>query len=48
MLELTERTKGSVARGKGAFDTDHDARELVVHHLEHLSESADQASQRLS
>jgi len=29
------------------FFSDHDARELIVHHLEHLSASADPASQRL-
>lgn len=29
------------------FISDYDTRELVIHHLEHLSESADQASQRL-
>ena len=47
LLEAIERTKGYVARGKGAFDSDYDTRELIVHHLEHLSESAYQASQSL-
>jgi uncharacterized protein with HEPN domain len=47
MLEAIERTKGYVARGRDVFFSDYDTRELVVHHLEHLSESADQASQRL-
>jgi uncharacterized protein with HEPN domain len=47
MLEAVERTKGYVARGKAMFDADYDTRELIIHHLEHLSESADQASQRL-
>lgn len=47
MLEAIERTKGYVARGRSAFFSDYDTRELVIHHLEHLSESADQASQRL-
>lgn len=47
MLEAMERTKGYVARGKRVFFSDYDTRELVIHHLEHLSESADQASQRL-
>lgn len=47
MLEAIERTKGYVARGRSAFFSDYDTRELVIHHLEHLSESADQASQHL-
>jgi uncharacterized protein with HEPN domain len=47
MLEAIERTKGYVARGREAFFSDYDTRELIVHHLEHLSESADQASQHL-
>jgi uncharacterized protein with HEPN domain len=47
MLEAIERTKGYVARGRTVFFTDYDTRELVIHHLEHLSESADQASQSL-
>lgn len=47
MLEAIERTRGYAARGRTAFFADYDTRELVFHHLEHLSESADQASQRL-
>ena len=47
MLEAIERTKGYVARGRAVFFSDYDTRELVIHHLEHLSESADQASQHL-
>ncbi len=47
MLEAIERTKGYVSRGRGVFFSDYDTRELVIHHLEHLSESADQASQRI-
>lgn len=47
MLEAIERTRGYVARGRAVFQADYDTRELIVHHLEHLSESADQASQRL-
>ncbi len=47
MLEAIERTRGYVARGRATFFLDYDTRELVIHHLEHLSESADQASQRL-
>jgi uncharacterized protein with HEPN domain len=47
MLEAIERTTGYVARGRAIFLSDYDTRELIVHHLEHLSESADQASQRL-
>jgi len=46
MLEAIERTNGYVARGRGVFLSDYDTRELVIHHLEHLAESADQASQR--
>ncbi len=47
MLEAIERAKGYVARGRSVFFSDYDTRELVIHHLEHLSESADQASQHL-
>lgn len=47
MLEAIVPTRGYVARGRSAFLSDYDTRELIVHHLEHLSESADQASQRL-
>ena len=47
MLEAIERTKGYVSRGRAVFFSDYDTRELVIHHLEHLSESADQASQRI-
>jgi uncharacterized protein with HEPN domain len=47
MLEAIERTKGYAARGRAVFLSDYDTRELIVHHLEHLSESADQASQSL-
>ncbi len=47
MLEAIERTKGYAARGRLAFFADYDLRALIVHHLEHLSESADQASQHL-
>ena len=47
MLEAVERTKGYAARGRSMFLSDYDTRELIIHHLEHLSESADQASQRL-
>lgn len=47
MLEAIERTRSYVARGKRVFDSDYDTRELVIHHLEHLSESSDQASQVL-
>jgi uncharacterized protein with HEPN domain len=47
MLVAIERTKGYVARGRPMFLSDYDTRELIIHHLEHLSESADQASQRL-
>ena len=47
MLEAIERTKGYVARGRSAFFDDYDTPELIVHHLEHLSESADHASQHL-
>ncbi len=47
MLEAIERTKAYVARGRSTFLADYDTRELVIHHLEHLSESADQASQHL-
>ncbi len=47
MLEAIERTKGYVARGRAVFFSNYDTRELVIHHLEHLSESADQASQRI-
>lgn len=47
MLEAIERTEGYAARGRETFLRDYDTRELVIHHLEHLAESADQASQRL-
>lgn len=47
MLEAIERTRGYVARGRSVFLSDYDTRELIIHHLEHLSESADQASQHL-
>ena len=47
MLEALERTKGYVARGRSVFLSDYDTREPIIHHLEHLSEPADQASQRL-
>lgn len=47
MLEAIERIKGYVSRGKSKFDSDYDTRELIVHHLEHLSESANQSSQTL-
>ena len=47
MLEAIERTKGYASRGRSVFFSDYDTRELIVHHLEHLSESADQASQSL-
>lgn len=47
MLEAIERTRGYVARGRPMFLSDYDTRELIIHHLEHLSESADQASQHL-
>ncbi|MGC2290049.1 MAG: HepT-like ribonuclease domain-containing protein [Thermoplasmata archaeon] len=46
MLEAIERTHGYVARGRVVFFSDYDTRELVIHHLEHLAASADQASQR--
>ncbi|MCI4353021.1 MAG: DUF86 domain-containing protein [Thermoplasmata archaeon] len=46
MLEAIVRTNGYVARGRAVFFADYDTRELVIHHLEHLAESADQASQR--
>ena len=47
MLEAIECTKGYVARGHSTYLSDYDTRELIIHHLEHLFESADQASQRL-
>ncbi len=47
MLEAIERTKGYAARRRSVFFSDYDTRELIIHHLEHLSESADQASQGL-
>lgn len=45
MLEAIERSKGYAARGHKTFLSDYDTRELIIHHLEHLAESADQASQ---
>ena len=47
MVEGIERTKGYAARGRAIFLSDFDPRELIVHYLEHLSESADQPSQTL-
>lgn len=47
MLEAIERARSYVARGKRVFYSDYDTRELVIHLLERLSESADQASQVL-
>jgi uncharacterized protein with HEPN domain len=47
MIEAVERTKGDAALGRAVFLSDYDTRGLIVHHLEHLSESAGQASQSL-
>ena len=47
MLAAIERIEGYAERGRQSFDSDYDTRELIVHHLEHLTESADQAPQSL-